>query len=390
MEFDIGVLFGGVTAIVITFFLANGIFNFMPKLNIIGKLFGRKKDMARVVSGVVVAAFVFGFIAVPTVLDDLFGESQTASVVGTGSVVGTAYASCPSDGDSIVTLTTQNTANTSGVETFETTWTMLGSAGSRITGTTSTDDDHTVNCGETYELIVESADGQSGDNSEIQSVIIGVGAKVNSEGNVVFTPTKSAYTLTVGVPQHATIEFKAYDNNNAGWMYDSGDADATAFEADAVTYKSTTDNTTAYALSADGDFLDVTLSVRADQVDTEFCDNYCLVAVEAPVTEYDEPTMTWNGRNLVNVKGTLNVNEEKQLSGYEYIYKLDSDIKRTINNLGFYIEANADASTDLQVDFLAAGKVDSINGVDLLTSTAQDNSGASTVYAIQDVTFDIS
>lgn len=331
--------------------------------------------------------FVLGTLSLTGVID-LSAAPTTAQEQITAAA---ALAGCGDTGFTALVLNIHNIENTSGVETYDAEVTFLGAESGKITGTDSTDGEYdNIVCGETYELIVESADGASGDNSKIVEILAADDdAVLTAEGTVLFTPNKPAYELRVGIPQHATLEFKMYDNDNARYAYDTGDAENSNYEGDGVVFTNG-DNTSGWTLAADGDFVDMTMNIRAVQTDTEFCDMGCLVAVEAPVTEYDEPQIIFGGKQLVDISGTgLNANERKQLSDYEYVYEIDAEMTRTISQLGFYIEANADASTDVQIDFLARGKVDSINGVDIITGSAQDNSAATTVYAVMDTSLTI-
>ncbi len=301
-----------------------------------------------------------------------------------------ASISCPDDKTTTVTLNVQNPLNTTGAESFDAEVTFLGDNGEKTTGTDSTDGSYNLNCGTVYELIVESADGASGDNAFIKSVLEGNGAEVTEEGTIVFAPSQATYRLTASVSQHATIETKVYDREDARFAYDSGDASNSEYEGDATTFRDG-DNATAFALTNDGDYLDLELSLRSVQTDTEFGDGGFFIAVEAPVTEYDEPTVSFNGVTLEEIKGSgLNEYESKQLSNYEYVYFVDESIVRKAKTLGFYIEANSDASTDVEIDLVAIGKVDSIDGVNIITSSAQDNSASTTVYSVMDFTVDVS
>jgi len=351
---------------------------------------------------------IVAIIAVAFIIVVAMMNNQSKTVVETVTTQAPTQANtqntpnaCPTTQVSTLTLDVQNPLNTSGAEGFDAEYTLLGADGDKITGTDTTAASiSNLHCGVSYKLIIESADGASGDNSKIWSILEGLdtGAVLNNDGTVTFTPNGATYNLKVAVPQHATLEFKAYDNGDKGSMFDTGDASATDFETDGVVFTSITDNATGKTLSNDGDFVWVTYDVRAAQVDTEFCDNGCYIAVEAPVTEYDEPnTFKFNGVSLVDVKanGGLNEHEAKQLTNYEYVYAVKTatgewaTIARAISALEFYIEANSDASTNIEIDFLARGKVDSINGVDVITSSAQDNTAKTTVFAIQDTSLTI-
>ena len=342
-------------------------------------------------SGAGSVAMIFLVLAVVGIGALLF-KDKLPFMAGTGNGDGVGdltVANCPDDGDSVLTLDAYNTENDTAASTYDTELTIKGRAGHRLEGTDSTTGSYTLNCLETYDLTIESADAANGDNSKIVKILEGVDAKLNADGTVTFTPKKSGYTLKVGVPQHATLEFKAYDRSDARYAYSDDDASNTDWEADGVTYRDG-DNATAFALAAAGDEIDILISARSIQTDTEFCDNYCLIAIESPTTEYDTPVVKFEGSTLTDVKGDLDENEEKGLAGYEFIYKVMDVINHDGKDVSFVIEATGDASTDLQVDFIAAGKTDSINGIDILTTAYTDAASPAAVYAVQDITIDVS
>lgn len=296
---------------------------------------------------------------------------------------------CPTDKDTVLTLNIQNKLNESAIEIYDAEVTFEND-GKKTIGTDGTGGEYTLDCGITYKLTVESADGASGDNSRIIEILEGSGV-LNSDGTVSFTTSGSSQILTVDVPQHATLEFKMYDNEDRRNAFDTGDTTSSDWEATGVTYTDG-DNTTSFALTNDGDSLDFDISIRAIQVDTEFSDNYLIIAIEAPVTEYDEPVLSFNGQELVDVKGSLTPDENKLTSSYEYVYKItNAQMTHRTDTLDFYIEANSDASTNIDIDMWAAGKVDSIKqSGKILTSAALDNSGATAVYTVQGINIQVS
>lgn len=361
----------------------------------------QSKALTYLVVGVIAAVLSYLFIpAVNVWVDGKIGKAPVAPpapIVPPGAPAGSAT-TCPTAGTSTVTLNIQNTLNTTGIETYDAEVTFIGAKGGKVEGTDGTAGSYaTLNCGEEYTLVVESADGASGDNSKITKILEGQGAVLNSDGSVTFTPMQAGYYLTVGVPQHGTLEFRLYDNKLAAFAYDTSDATNTGYETDGVTYR-TGDNATAFAISNAGDELDFCVDARTAELDTEFTDNGGLVALELPVTEFDAPTgvryeaggVSTPLNDIKAIAGSLNGNELKQFSNYEYVYAIDKVIARDGGKFCLQLRANADASTDIQIDFAARGKVDSVKTPDILISSAQDDSSATTVYAIQDITVDIS
>lgn len=305
-----------------------------------------------------------------------------------GSVAGVdLVAACGDDKQATVTLNLANGLNTSGAEVFDATYYMIGAEGDYETGTATTGETETLNCGEEYTLYVVAEDADNGDNSKATDIVLGVGAKI-VDGNVVFTPNKDQYALRWKGSQHGVLEFKAWDNDAAGWMCDSDDS-CSAYETDGVTFESTT-NGTALAVGSGGQ-LDLTITARATRTDTDFSDFYTLILVEAPVATWEEPIVKVDGVRLYDQKGSLTPEEEKQFSSYEYIYKLEKPIDYAGVDIDFHMDALAgvDPSTDPQIDFAAAGNYLSVDGVTVKRGAAKDDSSSSVVYTVQDITIDI-
>ena len=339
-----------------------------------------KQSMATILGIFLIAAIVIIFVA-----------RQPTSITPTddeGNVI-VPISACPDTGQTTVTLSLQNSLNTTGSETFDTNTVLIGDEGDYQTGTDTTAGSYTLNCGETYTLYVRSAAGAAGDNGKIDSVKLGTDAKINSDGTATFTPTGSAYTLILGSTQHSLLEFRAYDNANAGFMCDS-DASCSAYELDGVSFESTT-NGTALAVGSGGE-LDISFDARATITDGDANDFYTLILVEAPVATWNEPTVKVEGIKLTDVKGSLTTHEEKQFSSYEYIYKFDQAITDDGISVDFVMKALAgvNPSTDPEVDFISAANYLSVDGINVYTGAADDTTTATVVFAVQDITIDIS
>jgi len=309
----------------------------------------------------------------------------------TGAV---SLANCPTDGDTSLTIDVQNLLNTSGSETFDTTLYVLDSEGGIVTSITDTTSPSasTITCGYEYSLKVVSADADGGDNSQIASILAqpsGLGAKVES-GMVSFKADRSNINLKLGVEQHGVLTFKVYDNEDARYAYDTADADNTVFEADGTTFTDG-DNATAFVVGANG-YVDFTVYVKGGD-DTDFEDAYVLVALELPVTEWDKPSVNYDGLTLTDVKTNgLTADETVALNTYEYVYKVDKDMLADIHKLNFYVESisGVNPSTDIQIDFFSAGNYLKTSGTGIGVGTHKDDSSKTVVFTVQDVTVDIS
>lgn len=316
------------------------------------------------------------------------GTTQTQSSLGTQA--GQLGGSCPTDGDSSVIVNVYNKLNTSGTENYDTTFYILNEDGSIETSGTDTTSPSavTIDCGRNYELVVVASDSDGGDNTKIISSNIGT---VTSKGTVKFKADQSNMNFRLMMSQHGVLQFKIYDNEDARYAYDTGDADNTAWEADGTTFTDG-DNTTAFAVGVGG-YVDFTIKIQGTGVDTDNQDQYILIAVEAPVTEWDEPSVRFNGGKLTDIKDTgLNSDEVKGLSSYEYVYKISDNLEDDINSLDFYMQAtgSANPSTDLQIDLFPAGWYLQTGGQTLAVSASQNDASKTVVYTTQDITVDIS
>ena len=121
---------------------------------------------------------------------------------------------CPTTGSTTLTLTVQNTLNTTGSESFD----VAGKLNTQTVADT-TAGSYTLNCGEEQTLKLIAGDADGGDNSKTLSVLSYSGMtapEVTSDGFVKFTPTSATGTLIVGGYQHGTMESRWYDKDAAG------------------------------------------------------------------------------------------------------------------------------------------------------------------------------
>lgn len=318
-------------------------------------------------------------------------QQQQAGTAPSGAPVN--LNSCPDTKVTTVTLDVQNTLNSSGADTFDAAYYLRGTNGDLKTGSDTTAGSiSNVNCGEEYTLEIVRADGDGADNSRITSVLLGPGAVVE-DGKVRFKPTGATYSLRVAVSQHGVLEFRAFDQDNNGYIYDTSDATATDYETDGVTFSSTTANATATAVGAGGS-LHWVIDARSTAADTDFNDFYTLILVEAPVATWEEPTIKVDGVKVADVKGSLTSDEEKAFSNYEYIYKIDKSILDGNDGIkvDVYFKAidGVDPSTDPEMDFASAGRFLSKDGVSTKVGAADDTSSSTVVFAVQDTTLNIS
>lgn len=340
-----------------------------------------------IIAGIVLVLVVLGYMA-------FTGDSETLSFGETSASDG-IIASCGDDGQATVTATFFNALNTTGSENYTVAYRIYDAQGNSI-ASDSTPASQTLNCGETVIMRMRSADGNGGDNARILNAEGSVANLKIIEGGraVSFVADKNTASLDLYGTQHGVLEFRVYDNNNAGFVYDDGDASATNYETDGVNFKSTTDNATDTALGVAGE-IDFTIDVRTTGTDTEFNDLGVYILVEAPNSVYDEPTVKFEGSRLTDVKGELDTNEARTWSGYEYVYFIeDASIQDDGVEVDFVIQALAGVNpadgNDLEVDFATRGAVKEVAGSGMIYSGTNDASSATVIFAVQDITLDIS
>lgn len=149
------------------------------------------------------------------------------------------------------------------------------------------------------------------------------------------------------------------------------------------------------------DELNIKLYFRATQANTSFDDFGYLILFEqgaSALTTWEVPSFILNGVPLE--KSTLVGDEAVQFTAYEYAYRLSD-----VDNAGAYRDvvdtqqvlevvdkpkAAQNPSADLEIDFAAIGGFLSVDGATVKYSAAQDDSSATVVFTVQDVTVDIS
>jgi hypothetical protein len=122
------------------------------------------------------------------------------------------------------------------------------------------------------------------------------------------------------------------------------------------------------------------------------------VLLEAPLTEWDEPTVRYEGVTLTEISGLdesvggLTSYEAKQFASYEYTYLITTNVEDTKRELciDYVACAGCDPSTDLQIDFAARGNYLSVDGMTVKQGAARDDSSYTVVFTVQDITWDIS
>jgi hypothetical protein len=338
---------------------------------------------------VVVAVLVmWGFGAGP------FSTTETTTTTGTGSAVATGGLNCPDTLATTLTLTVTNHLNTSGYETYDQTARLYkvqsdGTESLFATMTDTTAGTTTLNCGETYRVRLQSGDAVL---ARIDGVRSGNGAVLGGQGRYVeFVANSAVYNLEIESAQRGVLKFKAFDLDKNGWVFAADELAASAYRTAPVTFKSVTDNATATALGS-GEMLDWRFDIEADGEDVDANDFGLYVLIDASTAQYEEPVITFAGRVLSEVSGTLDTFEGRAFSSYEYVYRIDSSIENRKATMTFSISpvSGVNPTEDVKIVFAGIGAVKETSSNAMRYSATTDASSPATVFTLQEVTLDIS
>jgi hypothetical protein len=191
--------------------------------------------------------------------------------------------------------------------------------------------------------------------------------------------------------QHATLEFRAYDNDLRGNMYDSNtDSDANDWETTGVYFVSATDEIYNMSVGNGGDF-DVDIEVRSAEEAAQFAadgPNSVIIAVNADVATWDDITVDCG--NTVEIQESQLTNEENDLwSNQEYFFQVNQPIEhhpKTTCNVAGTAKASPSSWKCPLFTFASRGNyIGTTSGTIELNSAAQDDSSNTNVYTVQTV-----
>jgi len=169
----------------------------------------------------------------------------------------------------------------------------------------------------------------------------------------------------INVPKLSLLKATAYDNLGRSFVYDSADASNSDYENFGGTWKSTTDNATATAMTS-ASVLDWSFTVITQTGSAQFGnkDLGTYVAVDADKTDFNIPQLWLDGIKLTDVKGTgeVNNNDEATLSAYEYIFKLPADLTQTPHVIRLYADPKSGVDPDVDIKLRTVGKAYYVQG----------------------------
>lgn len=286
-----------------------------------------------------------------------------------------------------------NKLDTTTDDVFNASYYIYDESGNLVASGTATDGSETesLTCGANYKLRLISGDGSSGDNAKVLAVRAG-NAKVVEDGRAVeFYTGEPTQKIYLEGSKHGILEAKFYDEVAMGWTYETqtlSTATAGTYTKDGGIFSSTV-NGTNYTVGTAGE-VKGTFYIRANITDERFNDFGMYIAVDAATSVWDIPTVKINGVTLSDYKGSLNVNEARAYSGYEYIYKtsenIDNDDVKVYVRFKALAGVNPAVADSPQVDFISIGAKKETSGNDVLYAGVGDDSSATTIFAVQDYT----
>jgi len=347
---------------------------------------GRMSNTMKLLVGV-------GVLVVAVILFMAFGTQQAQT--GDGTTTDTPLAACPSDLTWSGTVDVQNTINEGSAETYDTTAYFYVS-GTDVLKTSISDTTAgavSLTCGQVYDVKVLSTSGAAGDGGYIYSTTHGT---ANDDGSVTFTATSTnAGRITLGMNQHGVPEIQVFDASTAAFVNEG--AGTTGYKAtDGVNWTSSTNNTQPKIVGSGGE-IDYVISLRSTVSDENLNDFGIYVLIEAPTNIWDVPVVKADGVTLEDVKGTLNPDEAKAYSNYEYVYLIPQGSEVSLNDkvtIGFNIFAlsgqNPGTSDDIEMDFAMRGTYTSIDNANILkVGAVDDTTSQAQVYGLHDMIFDV-
>jgi hypothetical protein len=341
----------------------------------------------------VAGVFIILLVAIAFLAASMFGFQLPAVIPGGGQP-----SACPDDGKSNVTFNVQNIDDTTTTDTYDITMVCSGNKGHIKTITATTDDGTTLNCDESYTCRGVSSTGVKGDHANFQSILAG-NAQV-SNGVVSFTPTTASERIDIGTSLHGIVQARLYDNDVAAFCFGttSGEVGGVAGAwLNTTTYIDSSTNATNFAVGSGGG-LDLCFDYRIyAHTDESFMDFYYYVLIDANSNVWDTPVVTVDGVTMSDYSGSLNVDESKAYSAYEYAYKV-TDQGSEITNvdtvkvcIAITALAGVDPTTDINVSLSSGGTyAKTAKPTEVGMGAVDDSSSQTQIFAIHTNVIDIS
>ncbi|MFC1591696.1 hypothetical protein ACFL43_04155 [Thermodesulfobacteriota bacterium] len=224
-----------------------------------------------------------------------------------------------------------------------------------------------------------------------ESYVVYSPASINAtaSGKWDYTTSQPNDNLLLEVDQLDHISVKAYDNVNHGAVYSIHDTSYEDMATASVTFKSSADNSTAYAMATGGE-LDMSFTMKtATQRTWGDLKNY--IALDADKTDFaSTPVVMFEGQALTEIgKGALDPEDAGYLSSYEYVYALPYDIGESTSELRVKVQAKSSIDPDVDIVIRPIAESYWVDGTQVKKSIFK-NDGTEVLMTARTITVDIS
>ena len=312
----------------------------------------------------------------------------------------TSTGKCPTDGVTTLNVLLRNSLNTS-TEYLSETFYIFNSKGVKVGSLTTNSGGAgtsyatlNVDCDDTYKIYGATDDDA---NAKIEKADNG---KLASDGSYVEIKAESnnEYLNLVGTKHADSVKVRMYSLTNNAFYYasaaSSNSAWQTVTDGSSVTFKTTTDNSSAEAIGA-GDTLSYYIEVKAANNYEDVCDFGCYVLLDVVPdtatleTYWNEPSVTIDGKIAENVIDKLNTYETRRFKSYERAYRIDS-IDSKVHKIRIDLNAIQDPSADITVKIVSIGQYLSKDETQMLIGAAKDDTSYSPVVSEFSIVKDLS
>jgi hypothetical protein len=203
----------------------------------------------------------------------------------------------------------------------------------------------TLDCGDTYTIKFVATNSEGAISTKMLSVQSGP-ARIDSGNNLEVDIGQPTVRVIASAREYGLLQARAWDVKNAAWIWANlaPGGTNTEYVSSPAGFQSTT-NGTNYVVGSGGE-VHARYSVRPVAIDTTGNDRGWCLLYHAVTSAWQDPYVAINGVQASDVKGTLNVDEQRAYgSTYEKAYCVDNDM--TLNS-----------ETNIELDVFALPGVD--------------------------------
>lgn len=230
-----------------------------------------------------------------------------------------------------------------------------------------------LDCKEPYVAVAVDSQGVTGSGVSEQFTACGAEGKVTVIGTRI-----------------TELQARVKDNDNDGYIYHNKTSPATTYQnitRGATAWNSTTTQGTALNITKDTTY-DFSLFIKTTNGNYQWGNiGYTfegksprtIIAVDMDVSDYQEPSVAWQGTTKADIMSSLNTDDQNVLSSYEYAYEISpmgSNAKEF--NIVFKSKSGVDPDADPQFRILSEGLFKSSEQADKILMGIFDDSTSQT------------